>query len=377
MIERIQSFDEFEKLQPQWNALLADSRSDCVFLTYEWLSCWWRHQHGGRRLNVLAVRSCEQLTAIAPLALRPRRLARLMPFRTLQFMGTGQTGADYLDVIARNGQEQAAGSELGVALARSRCVVEFGQTCPDSTVTGLADALGQRGWAAAVTSVNVCPFIPLAGRNWDDYLASLGAQHRYNFNRRLKNLNKQFEMRLELAADEPSARRALDILLELHNSRFGARSDAFHTQAIVEFHREFTTVALRRGWLRLFVLWLDGKPAAALYGLRYGPKFYFYQSGFDPAFARHSVGLVMMGMTIRHAIEDGAAEYDLLHGAEEYKFHWARTSRPLNRIELYPPSWRGLLYRKTADLARAGRRMARHMLPEYVANRIAAAGSGA
>src|SRR5207245_43184 len=79
-----------------------------------------------------------------------------------------------------------------------------------------------------------------------------------------------------------------------------------------------------RGWLRLSELRLDGRPAASLYGFRYRDTFSFYQSGFDPAYARDSVGLVTMGLAIRSAIEEGAAEYDLLHGDEAYKFQWAR-----------------------------------------------------
>jgi len=89
------------------------------------------------------------------------------------------------------------------------------------------------------------------------------------------------------------------------------------------------------------LLRLDGRPAAAVYGLRYGPTFSFYQSGFDPALARHSVGLVALGLSIREAIAEGATEYDLLHGREPYKFLWARRTRDLGRIDLFPPTLGG------------------------------------
>jgi len=55
-------------------------------------------------------------------------------------------------------------------------------------------------------------------------------------------------------------------------------------------------LALARDWLRLFVLRFDGKPAASLYGFRYNGVFYFYQSGFDPVYGKHSVGLVTMAL---------------------------------------------------------------------------------
>jgi hypothetical protein len=74
---------------------------------------------------------------------------------------------------------------------------------------------------------------------------------------------------------------------------------------LTAFHREFSQIALKRGWLRLYLLRLDGKPASFLYGFHYGRKFYFYQSSFDAAYAKHSPGLIMMGLAIRSAIEEG------------------------------------------------------------------------
>ena len=82
----------------------------------------------------------------------------------------------------------------------------------------------------------------------------------------------------------------------------------------------------------------------SLYALRYRDTFSFYQTGLDPAFARYGVGMALVGLTVKHAIEEGAREYDLLHGAERYKFHWARQARQLGRIDLYPPRLRGMAY---------------------------------
>jgi CelD/BcsL family acetyltransferase involved in cellulose biosynthesis len=127
---------------------------------------------------------------------------------------------------------------------------------------------------------------------------------------------------------------------------------------------------LQRGWLRLFVLRLDGRPAAALYGMRYFQKFYFYQCGFDPALARHSPGLVTLAHSIRSALAEGADEYDMLHGDEEYKFHWANGARPLADLELYPRSMRGVLFSGLRACNRAGRSMARGLLPQGAAEWI-------
>ena len=139
-------------------------------------------------------------------------------------------------------------------------------------------------------------------------------------------------------------------------------SEAFQSESIVQFHRDFVVHAAEQGWLRLLIARINGSPVAALYGLRYGSSFYFYQSGFDPEFSRQSVGLVIMGLGIRTAIEEGVAEYDLLHGDEEYKFQWAPQTRELGRIEVFPPHSSGRIFRHAIQLNRSARQMARRVL---------------
>jgi CelD/BcsL family acetyltransferase involved in cellulose biosynthesis len=108
---------------------------------------------------------------------------------------------------------------------------------------------------------------------------------------------------------------------------------------------------------------VDGVPAAAVYGFLRNGKFYFYQSGFDPAYRNSSVGLVALALTIRHSIEDNATEFDFLHGNEEYKFRWARDSRDLKCIEVYPQTLAGSLAMQWNQASRAARRMSRHVIP--------------
>ena len=129
-------------------------------------------------------------------------------------------------------------------------------------------------------------------------------------------------------------------------------------------------MALARGWLRLFVLRLNGKPAASLYGFRYNGVFYFYQSGFDPAYRKHSVGLVTMALTIKAALEEGAEECDLLHGGEEYKFHWTHAVREIGQLVVYPTRVGGTLYQGAIQFSRGSRRLARRVLPKTLADVI-------
>lgn len=369
MIETIADEASFEKLKEEWNELLQASSSNCVFLTWEWLHTWWKHLSKGRRLNIIAVRCGRELTAIAPLVVRPHRLSGLFPFRSFEFLGAGGGGADYLDLIIRRGKERLALQALAKHLADENLMLELTHVNRNSCYAAeLAVQLSRRGWIFSDIQVSVCPFINLFGHSWQSYLATLGPRHRYNFQRRFKNLTKGTEVRFEQALSEEQRRKALAILVSLHEMRWQEReeSDAFNTPSLCSFHEELSQLALQRGWLRLFVLWVDGRPAASLYGFRYHRRFYFFQSGFDPSYGKHSVGLVTMGLAIKSAIEEGAEEYDLLNGDEEYKFHWAAEARQLGRLEVYPATTCSLLYKRAVGLNRAIRRMARQVLPKII-----------
>jgi CelD/BcsL family acetyltransferase involved in cellulose biosynthesis len=363
-VERVSETDAFRGLRREWDELLEASDSACVFLTWEWLYTWWKHLAGNRSLAIVTVRRGSELVAIAPFCQQPGGLSSARPFSVLEFLGSGFAGSDYLDVVVRKGGDAEVCEALTSWLASRRRPLKLTNIRQaKSVVAGVLAGLREKGWTVAEIKTNICPFIPLAGTTWDGYLASLGAEHRYNFNRKWRRLNRDYEVRFEQARTQDACREAIDLLIAQHNARWSARggSDAFHTAGLIAFHREFTQAALTGGWLRLYVLRLNEKPAACLYGLLYRGTFYFYQSSFDEAYLQASVGLIAMGLAIRSVIGEGAEEFDLLHGAEAYKSHWTRHSRDLTRLESFPPGGFGQFCRLSVELGRASRALARRM----------------
>jgi CelD/BcsL family acetyltransferase involved in cellulose biosynthesis len=368
-LHTIETIEEFLAHRDQWNTLLESSASNCVFLTHEWLSTWWKHLAQGR-LCILTARDRGKLIGILPASVRPVQVTRMMP-RVLQFLGSGVIGSDYLDLIIAKGREHEVAAEFADHLHSRGLMLQLSQLRGESSVASvLANHLQQRAWTLAKTKLNVCPYINLRGHTWTSYLATLGPNIRKNINRTLRNLPNTFDMRVDCVQTPAEAGRALDVTIELHKKRWDTTgaSEAFQSDSVISFHREFVQLAAERGWLRLLILWLDGSAAAALYGLRYGPTFYFYQSGFDPLYSRHSVGVATMGLAIKTAIEEEAPEYDFLHGDEEYKFHWAHEVRDLNRLELHPPQAIAWIYKHAIILNRAARQMARRVLNRAHAN---------
>ena len=362
-------------LLDEWHGLLKESDAECLFLTGEWLGTWWEHFGRARTLALVTVRRHSLLLGIAPFFLHAKTFGGVMPHRAMDFLATGVVGSDYLDVLIRRGHEAEVSRGLAEYLQQQGPVVTLSHLNQAAhTAQGLVAELEQAGWTVHQSLIETCPYISLRGHTWESYMASLGSAHRYNFHRRLKNLHKQGTLVFDLVEKEDQRREAFDMLLALHNRRWDERggSEALQTPQELAFHDAFSRLALERGWLRLFVLRLDGRPLGALYGFRYGRRFYFYQSGFDPAYRQHSVGLVTMGLAIQHAIMEGAEEYDLLHGTESYKYLWTSEARDLARIRLFPPSAGGALCRVALHGETVAKRVARRVLPPAILARAIA-----
>jgi CelD/BcsL family acetyltransferase involved in cellulose biosynthesis len=350
----------FARMRDEWTELLHSSAVDCPFLTWEWLHAWWTHLAERRRLYIVAVRSKGELIAIAPLVSRG-----MPPFSRLEFLGTGFAGSDYLDVILRSGRETEGLDALADYFRSLKTPLWFDHVLtPGAWVENLTQRLAHDRWSPTTRALGTCPFITLEGHSWDSLLGTLGSSHRYNVRRRIRNITSAFEMTFEPVQIEKDRPLALEALIRLHNARWRDRggSTAFHTGAMCAFHDQATRLALECGWLRLYVLKLNGDVAAVQYLFGYRDRFYFYQHGYDARYSQQSVGLVSFALAIRAAIDERADEFDMLWGDESYKDLWAHGARNLVRIETFPPDVRGVLHRRAIGANLTLRALAKRML---------------
>lgn len=345
---------ELQDLRLEWNDTLSESAADCLFLTWEWLATWWRHLKGDRALHVIAVRDNDsgRLIGIAPLMNSGGRI---------EFMGTGTAGSDYLDLIARHGCEDEVVEAVASQLESTGLNLRLSHVLPGSLVLRLGERLNTRGFRTFKRLINVCPFMRLAP-SWDVFLATLGKRHRENVRRRIRKLPEGAQF--EITQTEGQLLENLPSLIKLHNERWDTRggSDALQTDDMKAFHADFTRLALQCGWLRLFVLKIDGRAAAAVYAFSRKGKALYYQAGVSPKYGDLSLGLVALGLAIKHAIEEGATEYDFLHGDEQYKSLWANEKRELHLVEAYADSIKGRLSMHGHRVIRAAKTMARYVI---------------
>ena len=337
-----------------------------AFVSPEWMRAWLAHYGADAAAHVAVVHDdAGELLGLMPFELRPGRFGQSARI-------AGANLADYLHPVATAEDEAAVAAAAVGALARE-------QPGWSTLVLDNVDADSQ-WWAQPLPgpkgkvlrcrerTSSVLPFTPLPNEGgMEEYLAGRSG----NFRRRLRRLNRDLEAagRVELrpARDDKDLSADMATFFRLHFGRWedrgGSSLAAGQAQA---FHEAFAAEALRAGSLRLLTLEVDGEPIASFYGWRFGDRFAFYQSGFDESWARFSVGLLLQALVIAEAIGEGAREYDMMLGAEPYKFRFCDSTRRATTAVLARPRHpaAGLV---AADLA--ARRLAKR-LPDGLRARL-------
>ncbi len=351
-----------DALRDDWTALFDRAASPSPFLSWEWLATWWRRFGGRRRLWVVEARDgAGRLAGALALAGRPGLGARRW-----RLVGNGATGADHLDVLARAEDAPAVREAIARALASALPAWDVldleDLPCGTPTADALRRALAPRGVRIAVARGFACPGFAVRG-TFEGHLARI--RRRETYGRRARWLARQPGFRVDGATSPQEAPAAMEDLLRLHRLRWAAEggSDGIPSPAVEAFHREVAPLLAARGWLRVYRLLVEGEAIAAVYGLEVGRRFYYYQSGWDPAWSARSPGVVLVGRTVEDAYARGLEDYDFLRGTEAYKLDWASDRRETVTLRCAAPTFRAGTSTAADRIGRAARSLARAVAP--------------
>ncbi len=327
----------FADVRSEWQELY--SAVDCSpFLSWEWMSVWFENFGDGTRPFILKVFRDNRLVGILPMLQEKKNFLGLR-YDQIAFVGNGPGGADYLDLIVRPENRKDSLTAIVDFLSAERRCDRISFENLDATygtagsIKGLALADGNRFRRYTESPSAICPQIELSG-GWVRVLSE--SKRSANFKRRLKKIEKMpgFEFRSITSSDETDA--AFERFLTLHESRWkesGGSALSGHPR-LISFQRRLVPELSKAGLLRFDELWIEGECRSSIYGLDDGKTFYYYNSGFDLSSAHLSVGLVLLGLSIKNAVERGNRLYDFLRGDEAYKFDWANRQTHLVNLTL-------------------------------------------
>jgi CelD/BcsL family acetyltransferase involved in cellulose biosynthesis len=304
--------ESFRDVPPDTWARLAE-QAGLIFATREWLETWWDHYGGGRRRLIGLVQRDGAVVAIVPLYFWKSRGVPV-----LRFIGHGQ--GDELGPVSAPLTNSGAVAAVAAAVDRlplRRYLLLAEQMRGDGRFGELAGAHELYRQSSLV--------LQPPGGTWDSFVQSRGRNFRQQIRRFPRKLSESGDVVYRLSNDPRRLQDDLETLFRLHEMRWRSPDTPFLNAS--SFHRDFALVACRKGWLRLWILDVNGEPAAASYGFRFTGRESFYQVGRDPRLHRQNVGFVLLAHNIEAALDDGVKECRLLRGDSDYKFRFATSDR--------------------------------------------------
>ena len=337
-----------EALRPAWSQLLERSGRNELMQSPEWLLTWWRTfgNSQGRQLQLGVVHDGDRLIGLAPLLRRRHWYRNWLPFRRLELLASGEPAehgiySNHLAILAERGREREVTKRFVEAIAGgafgSWDEVVLPMMAEDSgQPEQLVEAFRAAGYAAEAKVVTGAPYIPLPA-TWKAYLDGLTSSGKRNLERALKAFDKWSDHTTELECISTSAEleKGKAILTSLHHQRWSAeaQSGVFCSPLFVNFHDEIMRTLVERGELELLILRARGEPVAVIYSMVWAGKVYAYQTGRRTDVPPNAKpGVVVFGLAIRRAIEQGRREFDLLADEAFYKSQLTPHTRKLVQV---------------------------------------------
>ena len=325
-IERVRTYAEFTNLEPVWNDLLTKAATNSVFLTHEWASSWWNAYAGKREFSILVLRDREAVRAIAPLMITDYSL-----FRRLGFIGSNRP--DYCDFIVD--RDHLAGYETLLTYL----FYDFPdwdeimlENVPETSPLLLALDKYSPRFIIKKHVVDVCPYLTLDAQT-EKILRSI--ERKQSLKRKIKKLSEKGTLRFRHYSDRKEMEKTLGQLLEKYLHRFDHANLKKRLPLEIDFHLELLRRMGQKEIIQFAVLELDDQPIAQHLGFSYNGVYHWVKPAFNPLYAEHSPGALLLYYLIEHAWKSGYREFDFLRGKELFKTDITERFRQVMIFKLY------------------------------------------
>jgi len=326
-IDKIDNFSSFLSLKTCWNTLLEKSRSDNVFLTFEWLTTWWEVFGEDKELCLLLIKKeGGEAIGIAPLMVRKGFSLFGRRLRYVEFIGSGK--CDYHDFIIVDRRNEVITAIFDFFLKEYHAWDLIKLRHIREISPNLNSLSSLTGFKKVRKIVDKCPYIPIKKeKDWDTYFQNRGKNLRKDFRKKYKRLSKIGDICFLGSSGEFN--QGINQFRQIYEKRYkvmGKCSTFFKGKEMV-FFRRIHYVAQTEGWVKIFLLKLNNKIIGYRYGLLYKQKFYDWVTSFDPDFFEYSPGKLLIGEAIKFSMENNIKEFDFLRGDEKYKLKWTKITR--------------------------------------------------
>lgn len=189
----------------------------------------------------------------------------------------------------------------------------------------------------------------------DAYLSRLGSKLRHNIRHQTKAICAEFPSFLfETYENAAIQENHVAGLIELKKANMEEKRIKF---GITPEEAAWMLECAKNNGL-LVVALLDGQVCGGSLSFRLGDHYFSHLNGYDPRFAKYSLGMLCCYLAVKEQIQRGAKEAHLLWGRNPYKFKLLGVPRDMANLDIY---------RSRVQYYRYFSRVVRNALDDFVA----------
>lgn len=333
-VEIIRSWQEFGKLQEEWERLFWVMDVKNPFLSWAWVHTWMEIYGQAYEPLIFVVKDRGHVIGIVPFYLDRQYQLGFSRNGTIRWLGDQFVSSEFLDILTPDYQKYAVWWNVMNWLLENDDVNWSFLFLDDMLDTDFSVQILKQiakklalGYHRSVKNILPVLFLPHSWEEWVDTHPNV--QFLSMTRNRSRRLRKKHAVEIHLIESQEEFGPAVEIFFDLHQKNWNSRGEpgSFATDEKREFYRRMGRLFLKNGWLQFRFSYLDGRPATSEFGIALDNVYYSLQSGYDPDLRKFNMGHFLFYEVVQAQIKNGIKRIEFLRGDEKYKFDWGAQKR--------------------------------------------------
>ncbi len=336
LVECVRELAALEPVREKWNALLDESETKTVELTYEWQITYWQHFNENAELFVLIIREANDIVAIAPLKLVTTHVLGLK-IRCLELIAASES--NYQDLLIGKNTNDILESVFDYFLSVQHTwdMLSLWHIPEESSTAHFFLGEFSQYPFRKIAGIDKCVFLQTE-TGLEEYKKGMTRHRRHRMTNYLNRITREVgQVQLRICTNETQFRTDLEKFFELHRQRWDQTEtpSQFRNDRFCKFYSSAGSQLFSHGQLNLAVLDAGEVILALLLFFTFGKTSLIQLIASDPAYFPYSPVLVLQELFVEKSLSNGITVIDW---GTYYSWKELCTNQTKNRVNLkiYP-----------------------------------------
>lgn len=334
--------EEFNRIQPEWDELVATQATTPLPMTHNWLQSWWNAFSAGMQMEFRCAYYGSALVGIAPLV-RSRERYRGVPVTFLKLAANGHSPYSGIIVDPSLAPEHTTEVLLALTHVASNEIGLFFKVDRESELKRFLVDRAQSGHERVLVKPSLRTPIVDIDRSWEEFYQSRPRSLKKSLNHKLNRFRNSGEFTIDSEKVTEVTQPIIDELVSISANSWKSSigNDLRSNQRSRRFLLNLVETFGRSGALRAWIVRNKDTPVAFELHLTCDDVVYPIRADYDDQFKSYSPGSVLEYSALKYLFESGLyRQYYTCADDYWYLSKWTTDYRNLCSIELFGDSYK-------------------------------------